>query len=55
MKVLIAGSRNWSDKESIKTSMMKFKPDIIIEGVANGADRLAKEYACANNIKLRFK
>lgn len=52
MKVLITGSRNWSDRKAIETAMTKFKPEIIIEGGANGADRMAKEYANNNNKKV---
>ncbi len=52
MKILITGSRNWSDMEAIEAAMFKFKPDTIIEGGANGADKMAKEYAIANNIAV---
>ena len=45
MKVLITGSRNWSDKEAVEIAIARAKPDIIIEGGAKGADAIAKEYA----------
>ena len=45
MKVLITGSRNWSDKEAVEIAIARAKPDIIIEGGARGADAIAKEYA----------
>jgi hypothetical protein len=44
MKVLITGSRNWSDKEAVEIAIARAKPDIIIEGGAKGADAIAKEY-----------
>ena len=45
MKVLITGSRNWSDKDAVEIAIARAKPDIIIEGGAKGADAIAKEYA----------
>ena len=45
MKVLVTGSRNWTDKEAVEINIARTKPDIIIEGGARGADTIAKEYA----------
>ena len=45
MKVLITGSRNWSDKDAVEIAIARAKPDIIIEGGAKGADAIAKEYS----------
>ncbi len=45
MKVLITGSRNWSNKEAVEIAIARAKPDIIIEGGAKGADTIAKAYA----------
>jgi hypothetical protein len=41
MRLLICGDRNWRDKSVIIETINKFRPDIIIEGCANGADKLA--------------
>lgn len=48
MKILICGSRNWTDKERIKEeveSLIKqdYYIECIIEGEANGADKLGRE------------
>ena len=52
MKVLITGSRNWSDKEAIEGAIARVNPDIIIEGGASGADAIAREYAQRRSIKV---
>jgi hypothetical protein len=52
MKVLITGSRHWSDKEAIERAIARANPDIIIEGGAPGADAIAKEYAQKKSIKV---
>ncbi len=52
MKVLITGSRHWSDKEAIERAMARANPDTIIEGGAPGADAIAKEYARRKSIKV---
>ena len=41
MRLLICGDRNWSDGFSIREILEKFRPDVVIEGCANGADKLA--------------
>jgi len=41
MRLLICGDRNWRDKSAIIEIINKFQPNIIIEGCANGADKLA--------------
>ena len=43
MRLLICGDRNYSDKEAIRQVIEKFKPSVIIEGEAKGADSLARE------------
>jgi hypothetical protein len=49
LKVLVTGSRNWTDVESIRRDLSGFPADtLIIHGAARGADsianRVAKEY-----------
>ena len=42
MKILVTGSRKWTDYDFIKTRLAELPPDtVIIEGGANGADILA--------------
>lgn len=42
MRLLICGDRNWSDGNVIREVIEKFKPELIIEGEARGADTLAR-------------
>ena len=43
---LFCGSRDWSDRESIRAEVEALPPDsIVIEGGACGADRIAREEA----------
>lgn len=59
MKVIIAGSRSFSDYDLLKEKMDKIlknqnKEEIeIISGTANGADKLGERYAKENNLKLK--
>lgn len=41
MRVLVCGSRNWLDFGSILKRIRAIGPDVVIEGDACGADRLA--------------
>lgn len=46
MKVLICGSRNWTDREMIKRQLENLpKGSIVIHGACRGADRIAGEVA----------
>jgi len=59
MKVIIAGSRSFSDYDLLKEKMDKIlknqnKEEIeIISGTASGADKLGERYAKENNLKLK--
>ena len=47
-RVLITGSRNWSNREAIRSWLCKLQDwgfDTLIEGEARGADAIAKEEA----------
>ena len=52
MKVLITGSRHWSDREAVEMAIARANPDTIIEGGATGADAIAKEYTQRKSIKV---
>ncbi len=41
MRLLVCGDRNWSDGSAIRETITRFQPKIVIEGCANGADKLA--------------
>lgn len=47
MRLLICGDRHWEDKNLIKDAILVLPvlPEVIIEGEAPGADRLAREVA----------
>lgn len=42
LRLLICGDRNWSNGDDIREVIAKFKPALVIEGEANGADTLAR-------------
>ena len=56
MKVIIAGSRNFNDYNSLERKMntiLKNQDDVtIISGTARGADKLGERYAGENHHKL---
>jgi hypothetical protein len=51
-RVLVCGGRNFNDRDLVAKTIesLERKPDTIIQGGANGADLLAKEYAAFNRI-----
>lgn len=56
MKVIVAGSRNFKDYTYLENYLdylfKNNKPDVIISGMARGADTLALRYAKEHNIKV---
>jgi len=55
MRILFCGDRNWSNYKVICEVIADLKPELIIEGEANGADLLSAEAAENFNIPvLRF-
>ena len=56
MKVIIAGSRNFNDYNSLERKMntiLKNQDDVtIISGTARGADKLGERYASEHHIKV---
>ena len=45
MRILFCGDRNWSNYKVICEVMAELKPDVVIEGEAQGADILSREAA----------
>ena len=47
MKVLVTGSRNWTDEDVIRQGLVDLGPDIdlVIHGGCEGADRIADKVA----------
>lgn len=50
MKVIVTGGRDFEDKEMVARSLSALNPTLVVEGGARGADRLAREWAKANNV-----
>jgi hypothetical protein len=52
MKLLVTGGRDFVDSVRFNEAMrqLPFKPDMIIQGGARGADTLAKHWAKANGV-----
>jgi hypothetical protein len=42
-RLLVFGSREWTDYDSIEREILARNPDIVIEGEARGADRIARQ------------
>lgn len=56
MKILICGSRGWTDREAIYTRLALVDHAhkvIVVEGGAHGADRLAKQAAKSLGLEVR--
>ncbi len=50
-KVIVSGGRNYSDKTHVFRVLLGLLPiDLIIQGGANGADKLAREFALEHGI-----
>lgn len=50
---LFCGSRDWSDRSAIRRDLRALPPgSLVIEGGARGADRIAREEACALGIHV---
>ena len=52
MRVLVCGSRNWVDADRLCQALDKLDADMVIEGCARGADRMAEEWATARGVPI---
>ena len=52
MRLLICGDRNWTDCKMIRDAIEEFKPDVVVEGEARGADTLAGIIALSKGIRV---
>ena len=43
MIIVVSGSRGWTDKERIRQRLLHYRPDLVVQGGAGGADELTKE------------
>lgn len=48
MKVLVCGGRDYSDGDRVYTELDKLRPNVVIEGGAQGADFFARVWADRN-------
>jgi hypothetical protein len=44
-EVIVTGGRDYSDKVTLNSVLDLIDPDVVIQGGASGADKLAKEWA----------
>lgn len=51
-RLLVCGSRSYSDRKRIREYLIKLKPEVVIEGGATGADRIAYDEAHKLGIKV---
>ena len=52
MKVLVCGSRDWSDWDTVWRILDEIQPSLVIEGCARGADRLAETWAKERGVPI---
>lgn len=52
MRILFCGDRNWTDREKIARAFDVYKPTVVIEGEARGADRLCRNEALSRGIHV---
>lgn len=52
MRVIVCGGRDYDKAEVVDDTLKQHKITVLIQGGANGADRLAKWYAKAHDIPM---
>ncbi len=45
IRLLVCGSRDWTNRESIRKEIVKLNPSVVIEGEQRGADIIARDIA----------
>jgi hypothetical protein len=54
-RILVCGSRHWTDKSAIRRALSAFEPgDVVIHGGAPGADTIAGEAALVLGLKVEI-
>ncbi len=53
MKVIIAGSRTFTNYDLLKASLAGLSITEVVSGTARGADKLGEKYAKENNIPIK--
>lgn len=49
-RVLVCGGRTYDDRDMLNRTLLELAPDVVIQGGAFGADRMAQEWAAANSV-----
>lgn len=52
-QVIITGGRDYDDWTMVQDVLNFIKPDLVVQGGAEGADKLAKEWAQLNNVECK--
>ena len=52
IRLLVCGSRNWTNRTTMKEEIVKCNPSVIIQGKARGADRMSEEIAVELGIEV---
>jgi hypothetical protein len=52
MRLLVCGSRDWSDRRAVYQILDELQPRVIISGACSGADTIAADYARASGVDL---
>lgn len=50
MKVIVTGSRTFDNREAVFKALNHISPSLVIEGGAEGADKLAREWCALNKV-----
>ncbi len=53
MKILVTGSRGWTNRSLIANELLSREPTMVVEGGAKGADRITRQIAEDNGIEVR--
>jgi hypothetical protein len=51
--VIVTGSRNWADVDSVYQALDNACPDLVVNGGAAGADMIARQWAKDAGVKVR--
>ncbi len=48
--IVVTGSRNWSDRDTLDDILNQLNPALVVEGGAKGADTMAREWCDRNGV-----
>lgn len=50
-RVIVCGGRDYQDREAVFAALDRIRPDLVIQGGATGADRLAFDWCMARTVE----